>query len=85
MKIETKADLSHLIGSVLWICKSPYRPSHGRKNWFLDVACCPTAETTAFDAEQIQFVPLRSRVQTVQNIDIAALHARMKAGGSIVL
>ncbi|MFZ6658777.1 peptide chain release factor H [Undibacterium sp. TJN19] len=22
-------------GSLLWICESPYRPSHKRKNWFL--------------------------------------------------
>lgn len=25
-------------GSVLWICKSPFRPKHGRKNWFIDVS-----------------------------------------------
>ena len=24
-------------GSVLWICKSPYRPNHKRKNWFIDM------------------------------------------------
>lgn len=22
-------------GTVLWTCRSPYRPTHGRKNWFL--------------------------------------------------
>ena len=26
-----------LQGAVLWICKSPYRPNHGRKNWFIGV------------------------------------------------
>ena len=25
-------------GSILWICKSPFRPKHGRKNWFIDVS-----------------------------------------------
>lgn len=25
-------------GSVLWRCKSPFRPNHGRKNWFVDVS-----------------------------------------------
>ena len=25
-------------GSVLWICKSPYRPGHKRKNWYVDVS-----------------------------------------------
>ncbi len=24
-------------GSVLWICQSPYRPNHKRKNWFVGV------------------------------------------------
>ncbi|EFA5053030.1 peptide chain release factor, partial [Escherichia coli] len=22
-------------GTIQWICPSPYRPHHGRKNWFL--------------------------------------------------
>lgn len=25
-------------GSVQWICPSPYRPRHGRKNWFIGVS-----------------------------------------------
>lgn len=25
-------------GTVVWVCPSPYRPRHPRKNWFLDVA-----------------------------------------------
>jgi len=28
----------NLCGSILWICKSPFRPKHGRKNWFIDVS-----------------------------------------------
>lgn len=35
---ETETDLSSLEGSVLWICKSPYRPGHKRKNWYIDVS-----------------------------------------------
>ncbi len=31
-------------GSLLWICQSPYRPKHQRKNWFLGCAVyLPTA------------------------------------------
>lgn len=30
---ETDRDLRELEGSVQWICKSPYRPGHRRKNW----------------------------------------------------
>lgn len=25
-------------GSILWICSSPYRPNHERKNWFIGIA-----------------------------------------------
>ena len=25
-------------GSVEWICQSPFRPHHKRKNWFIDVS-----------------------------------------------
>lgn len=25
-------------GTVLWMCSSPYRPGHARKNWYLDLA-----------------------------------------------
>lgn len=35
---ETDEDLSSLEGSVLWVCRSPYRPAHKRKNWYIDVS-----------------------------------------------
>lgn len=37
----TENDLSGLEGSVQWICRSPYRPNHKRKNWFVDVSVIP--------------------------------------------
>ena len=27
-----------------WICKSPYRPGHKRKNWFVDVSIIPEVD-----------------------------------------
>ena len=35
---ETERDMSELEGSVLWVCKSPFRPGHKRKNWYVDVS-----------------------------------------------
>lgn len=35
---ESGRDYSDLEGSVLWICKSPCRPGHKRKNWYVDVS-----------------------------------------------
>jgi len=46
---STKEDLSHLLGSILWICKSPFRPHHGRKNWYVDVSIIPETENVCFD------------------------------------
>ena len=41
---STKNDLSELDGSVQWICQSPFRPNHKRKNWFVDVSVIPEIE-----------------------------------------
>lgn len=43
--LQAAQDLSCLEGSVLWICKSPYRPGHKRKNWYIDVSIIPEKET----------------------------------------
>jgi len=37
-------DLSHLQGTMEWICKSKYRPGHKRKNWFVDVSIIPETD-----------------------------------------
>ncbi len=40
---RTESNLEGLEGSILWVCKSPYRPNHGRKNWYVDVSIVPEA------------------------------------------
>ena len=39
--LSSDEDLSYLEGTMLWICKSRYRPEHKRKNWFVDVSIIP--------------------------------------------
>lgn len=41
---STDTDLSHLEGTMQWICQSPFRPHHKRKNWFVDVSTIPEVE-----------------------------------------
>lgn len=41
---ESDEDLSFLEGTIQWICRSPFRPTHKRKNWFVDVSIIPEAE-----------------------------------------
>ena len=42
--LSTDCDLAFLEGSIQWICKSPYRPNHKHKNWFVDVSIIPEVE-----------------------------------------
>lgn len=46
---ETESDLSDLEGTVQWICQSPYRPNHKRKNWFIDISIIPEQEVICTD------------------------------------
>lgn len=46
---QTEQDLSGLEGSIQWICRSPYRSNHKRKNWFVDVSVIPEVETVRKD------------------------------------
>ncbi len=41
VQFVTEEDLKELEGTVLWICKSPLRPEHKRKNWYVDVSIIP--------------------------------------------
>lgn len=48
---KTEQDLSSLEGTVLWICKSPFRKNHKRKNWYVDVSIIPEQEGIATQKE----------------------------------
>lgn len=48
---STKSDLSELEGTIQWICKSPFRPNHKRKNWFVDISIIPESENICKDHE----------------------------------
>ena len=39
--LSSDEDLSYLEGTMLWICKSRYRPEHKRKNWFVVISIIP--------------------------------------------
>jgi len=69
VKISSKTDLSFLEGTVQWICKSPYRPNHGRKNWFMDASLCHSAQTENFDESSVRFDTFRSGGKGGQNVN----------------
>ena len=41
---QSDQDLSCLVGTMEWICKSRYRLGHKRKNWFVDVSMLEESE-----------------------------------------
>lgn len=48
---STDDDLSDLEGTVQWICESPFRPHHKRKNWYVDVSIIPEAPQICKDQD----------------------------------
>lgn len=66
--LAAEEDLSHLEGSVLWICQSPYRPGHKRKNWYVDISMIPEAETVNRQ-EELRIDTFRSGGKGGQNVN----------------
>lgn len=51
IRFKTEHDLSSLEGTVLWICRSPFRKNHKRKNWYVDVSIIPEQDEIASEKE----------------------------------
>lgn len=67
--ISTNEDLSEFVGSVLWVCKSPYRPNHKRKNWFINFKRLDSEEQADFDESKVVFSTLHSGGNGGQNVN----------------
>ena len=67
--IESKQDLSFLDGSIKWICQSPMRPGHKRKNWFVDISLIANFEATELDSNLIRYDTFRSGGKGGQNVN----------------
>ena len=61
--------LSTMEGSILWICKSPYRPNRKRKNWYIDVEVFHESEEIIFSQKDLAFETMRSNGAGGQNVN----------------
>ena len=61
--------MCELDGSVQWICESPFRPNHKRKNWFIDLSICSESDDTALDESQIRYETFRSSGKGGQHVN----------------
>lgn len=48
---STEDDLSDLDGTIQWICESPFRLHHKRKNWYVTVSIIPEVPSICTDHE----------------------------------
>lgn len=64
----TDSDLSELEGTIQCIFKSPFRPHHKRKNWFIDVSIIPEVENICKD-QDIKFESFRCSGKGGQHVN----------------
>lgn len=67
--IKTGADLSEFIGTIQWVCKSPFRPMHKRKNWFISFESFEESGIANFDESRIVFQTMRAGGHGGQNVN----------------
>lgn len=68
---SSKQDLSALCGTILWVCRSPFRSNHRRKNWFIGCSALPEVEKpeTVVDFKDIRFERFHSGGPGGQNVN----------------
>ena len=69
ISFETEEDLCEFEGSVQWICKSPCRKGHKRKNWFINFFKVNTFDEITFDETKIVFERFHSGGKGGQNVN----------------
>lgn len=47
-------------GTVQWIARSPFRPEHKRKNWFVGVDVIPPVDEAQFDLKEVRIETMRA-------------------------
>jgi peptide chain release factor len=69
VRISSGSDLSFLVGTVKWVCESPYRKQHKRKNWFVDISLCAKQTQLTYNEELVRFETFRCGGKGGQNVN----------------
>lgn len=56
--LQSQQLIQRWLGTIQWICQSPYRPAHKRKNWFIGVTCLQNPSHIMDNA--IEFTTMKS-------------------------
>lgn len=72
-------DLSFLSGTILWVCKSPLRPNHKRKNWYIGCSIIPDASDSdiVMSSSDIRMAAFHSGGPGGQNVNKVATGVRL--------
>ncbi len=81
-----QAAIQTWLGTVQWIQKSPYRPNHGRKNWFVGIFEVNQAEALSWNENDIVYQSVRSSGAGGQHVNkvSSAVRARHTPTGTTV-
>lgn len=86
---EATAFINKWAGTVQWICNSPYRPNHKRKNWFVGVDALElcTIDDVLIKQQDIIFETMRASGPGGQHVNTtnSAVRAIHKATGITVI
>lgn len=57
---NVEAYLARWVGTVCWICRSPFRPNHKRKNWFVSVEAFRPPEKVLWHKQDLKYETMRA-------------------------
>jgi peptide chain release factor len=79
--------LSCWLGTVQWVAKSPYRPNHRRKNWFVSIQVIEPIASTSFSISNVHFETFRSSGPGGQHVNKteSAVRAIHKPSGTVAV
>ncbi|KUF39339.1 peptide chain release factor H [Myroides marinus] len=66
---EVDTFLRTWLGTIQWICESPFRPKHKRKNWYIGIFESTKASDSAILDRDIQYQAVRSSGAGGQNVN----------------
>jgi peptide chain release factor len=67
--LKTDKEVEGIEGTIKWIARSPFRPKHKRKNWFIGVRVFRENQNEVFDADVVRFETFRSGGKGGQNVN----------------